>query len=411
MWKKNKGIVLILVLFVYQFSFGQTNDHFYKRQLKGVNDQWHKIVLPLDMYTKVSEDVSDVRIYGFSQNGDTSEVPYITQIPESKALPKELEFSLINSAAKSDGFYFTFQMADEVLISEIMLYFVEQNYDWKIKLEGSQDLKDWFTIVDNYRILSIRNGITDYQFGKVIFPPSKYKYFRFFIKSKEKPTLQQAKVLTTQKLDIPLSKRQNKYTITENKKEKTTTVDIILSSFVPVSEVSIYCDKKIEFYRPFELKALRDSTKLASGSWTYHYGTVKSGTLSSLDENRFSFNNTWTKQLRCIIQNNDNAPVNIDSIRVSGPDYYLIGRFENKNMPYYLFYGDKRLHKPTYDIAHFTTPDSVANLELGDEEIIKLDVVPQSPPLFENKWWLWILMVAIIIVLGGFTLKMMKGTS
>jgi hypothetical protein len=411
MWKKNKGIVLILVLFVYNFSFGQTNDHLYKRQLKGVKDQWHKILLPLDMYAKVSEDLSDVRIYGYTQNGDTSEVPYITQIPESQALPKELEFSLINSAAKSDGFYFTFQMADQVLISEIMLYFVEQNYDWKIKLEGSQDLKDWFTIVDNYRILSIKNGITDYQFGKVLFPPSKYNYFRFFIKSKEKPTLQQAKVLTIQKLDIPLSKRQNKYTISENKKEKTTTVDIILSSFVPVSEVSIYSEKKIEFYRSFELKVLRDSTKLASGSWTYHYGNIKSGTFSSLDDNQFSFNNTWTKKLRCIIQNHDNAPVRIDSIQISGPDYYLIGRFDDKNMPFYLVYGDKRLYKPTYDIAHFTTPDSVANLELGDEEMIKLDVVPQSPPLFENKWWLWILMVAIIIVLGGFTLKMMKGTS
>ncbi len=411
MWKKNKGIVLILVLFVYHFSFGQTNDHFYKRQLNGINGQWHKILLPLDMYSKVSEDVSDVRIYGFSQNGDTSEVPYITQILESKALPKELEFSLINSAAKSDGFYFTFQMADQVLISEIMLYFVEQNYDWKVKLEGSQDLKEWFTIVDNYRILSIRNGITDYQFGKVIFPPSKYKYFRLFIKSKEKPTLQQAKVLNTQKLDIPLSERQNKYTITENKKEKTTTVDIILSSFVPVSEVSIYNDKKIEFYRPLELKALEDSSKLTSGEWKYHFSSIMSGTLSSLENNHLSFKNTWTKQLKCIIQNHDNAPLKIDSIRVSGPDYYLIGRFDNKNMAYYLVYGDKRWHKPTYDITHFTTPESVESLELGEEEIVKIDVLAPSPPLFENKWWLWILMVAIIIVLGGFTLKMIKGTS
>jgi len=411
MWKKNKGLVLIVILFVYQFSFGQTNDHFYKRQLKGVNDQWHKIVLPLDMYPKVSEDLSDVRIYGYSPNGDTSEVPYITQIPESKAISKELDFSLINSASKSDGFYFTFQMADQVLISEIILSFVDQNFDWKIKLEGSQDLNEWFTIVDNYRILSIKNGITEYQFGKVAFPPSKYNYFRFFIKSKEKPKLQQAKVLTTQKLDIPLSEIQNKYTITENKKEKITTVDITLSSYVPVSDVKVYCDKKVEFYRSFTLEAVTDSTKLTSGEWKYHFSSVMSGTLSSLENNHLSFKNTWTKHLRCIIQNHDNAPVKIDSIRVSGPDSRIIGRFDDKNLQYYLVYGDKRLHKPTYDIAHFATPDNVQSLELGDEEVINVDGVPQSPPLFENKWWLWILMVAIIIILGGFTLKMMKGTS
>ena len=409
--KKNKGIVLFLMVFFCQFSFGQTNDHYYKRQLNTASEQWHKIVLPLEMYGKISNDLSDLRIYGLKPNGDTLEIPYITQIPETKLGAQEVAFKLINTAATANGYYFTFEMADQVLINEILLSFSEQNYDWKLKLEGSQDMKEWYTIVDNYRILSIKNGITDYTFGKVVFPPSKYQYFRFFIQSKVKPTLHHAKVFASKKSDVQLTPRASNFKITENKKEKTTTIDVHLSSFVPVSEIAIYTEKKVEYYRSFELKALKDSTKLASGAWTYHFGTVKSGTLSSLDDNRFSFDNTWTKQLQCIIQNHDNSPVKIDSITISGPDYHLIGRFDDKNIPYYLVYGDKRLHKPTYDIAHFTLPDSLESLELGNKEMIKIDVVQPSPPLFENKWWLWILMLTIIVVLGGFTLKMMKGTS
>jgi len=408
---KNKGSVLLLLLFIGQFSFGQTTDQYYKRKLNGVSDQWHKIVLPLDTYTKVSDDLSDVRIYGLPQNGDTLEIPYITQIPESQVVAKELTFSLINSAAKSDGYYFTFELANQELINEILLSFLEENYDWNIKLEGSQDLKEYFTMVDDCRILSIKNGVTDYQFGKVIFPPSKYKYYRVFIRSKEKPTLHQAKILTSEIAGIPLSNRSKTYEISESKKDKTTIVDINLLSFVPVSEIIIFSNKKVEFYRPFDLKVLRDSSLLASGAWTFHFGSVLSGTLSSLDENRFSFTNTWTKKLKLTIQNHDNAPIKIDSIRVSGPDYCLVGRFENKDIPYFLVYGDKRLFKPTYDIAHFTTPDSAAILELGNEEKIKIAAVEPTPPLFENKWWLWILMISIIIILGGFTMKMMKGTS
>ena len=215
MWKKNKGIVLFLFIFICPFSYGQIKENYYKRPLIGVNVQWHKIVLPLDMYARISEDLSDVRIYGLPAYGDTLEIPYILQIPDSKIVTKELTFNLINSAAKTDGFYFTFDLAQQVLLNEINLSFVEQNYDWKLKLEGSQDLNEWFTVVDDYRILSIKNNITDYQFGKVVFPPSKYKYYRFFIKSKRKPTLQQARVLATEKSEIPSSLRSNKYNITE----------------------------------------------------------------------------------------------------------------------------------------------------------------------------------------------------
>lgn len=411
MWKKNKGIVLFLMIFICQFSFGQTTDQYYKRKLNGVSDQWHKIVLPLDTYTKVSEDLSDVRIYGLPQSGDTLEIPYKVQIPETKVVTTELTFHLINSAAKSGGHYFTLEMTDQALVSEILLSFSEQNYDWKIKLEGSQDLKEWFTMLDDYRILSIKNSVTDYQFGKVVFPPSKYQYYRFFVKSKEKPTLLEAKVLASTPLQKAISHRSSSFKITENKKDKKSEIDIRLSSHAPVSEIAIYGDKRLEFYRPFELKILRDSSKLVSGTWTYHFGSVMTGTLSSLDENHFLFDNTWTKALKLTVYNHDNAPLKIDSIRVSGPDYQLIGRFDDKNIPYFLVYGDKRLFKPTYDITHFATPDSVETLVLGDDEIIKIAAVEPTPPLFENKWWLWVLMITIILILGTFTMKMMKGTS
>jgi hypothetical protein len=410
MWKKNKGIVLFLLLFFCSFSYGQIKDHYYKRTLNGVNDRWHKIVLPVEMYARISNDFSDLRIYGLSQNGDTSEVPYTLQVPDAKIVTKELDFNLINIVAKSDGFYFTFELTQQMLINEIILSFVEQNYDWKLKLEGSQDLTEWFTLVDDYRILAIKNSITDYQFSKVIFPSSKFKYYRFCIKSEEKPTLSQAKVLTKQKSNSSLSLRSSKYIITEDKKDKTTTIDINLSAYVPISEVAFYGDKKVEFYRPFELKILRDSSKLASGMWMHHFQSVMTGTLSSLDENRFSFNHIWAKHLRLIIQNHDNAPIKIDSLQVLGADYTISGRFDIMGIPYYLVYGDKRLQKPIYDIAHFTAPDSVVRLELGKEEIIVINEASPTTPLFENKWWLWILMVAIILALGSLTFKMMART-
>lgn len=407
---KTKWLLLFLYLCSISYVFGQQEDTYFKRKLIRVDDQWHKVVLPNDLYNKISNDLSDIRIYGFPANGDTLEIPYTWRIPENKIVSKGLDFKLINSSSTSEGYYFTFELGTTEDITEVHLSFVQQNYDWKLSLQGSQDLKEWFNILDNYRILSIKNDLTDYQFGKVVFPRSKYKYYRFFIKSKEKPALKDAKVIAYETSEVVLSKRISSHKIIENRKGKTTTLDIDILNFCPVSEISIFCDKKVEFYRPFELKALRDSTKLASGEWTYHFGSTTVSTLSSLDNNHFSFDNVWTKKLKLIIQNHDNAPLKIDSIHISGPDYTIIGRFDSKDIPYYLFYGNKKLYSPTYDIAHFTTPENVVSLEMGNEEVVKTQIIPNSP-LFENKWWLWLLMIFIILLLGGFTLKMMKGNN
>ena len=62
------------------------------------------------------------------------------------------------------------------------LDFNQQNYDWRLKVEGSADNKEWFEMVDDYRILSFKNGFSNYQFNKVSFPDSKYAYYRLKIK-------------------------------------------------------------------------------------------------------------------------------------------------------------------------------------------------------------------------------------
>ncbi|WP_146104992.1 hypothetical protein [Nonlabens tegetincola] len=51
----------------------------------------------------------------------------------------------------------------------------------------------------------------------------------------------------------------------------------------------------------------------------------------------------------------------------------------------------------------------LTSLSLGEEILI----IPNQPMveekgLFENKLWLWILMTLAIVIMGGFTLKMLR---
>jgi hypothetical protein len=50
----------------------------------------------------------------------------------------------------------------------------------------------------------------------------------------------------------------------------------------------------------------------------------------------------------------------------------------------------------------------LSEVTLGEEQVIPKTPVPVVKPLFENKIWLWAIMAVIILLLGWFSVKMMR---
>ena len=75
-----------------------------------------------------------------------------------------------------------------------------------------------------------------------------------------------------------------------------------------------------------------------------------------------------------------------------------------------LVYGIQKGLKPNYDIDHFTDkiPAVVTELTLGSEQLIEKKAEHKQVPLFQNKLWLWAIMTIIIVILGWFSLRMIK---
>ena len=73
-------------------------------------------------------------------------------------------------------------------------------------------------------------------------------------------------------------------------------------------------------------------------------------------------------------------------------------------------YGRKNAKRPRYDIGKFTNkiPQNLSSLTLAAAQVIPKKNTPVTKPFFENKLWLWGLMVGIILVLGWFTMKMLR---
>ncbi len=406
---KQVKIIIILLCFGANLQ-AQTNAYRYRSYLNGISQQWHSIQIPTTVFGKTQASLSDIRIYGF-KGKDTIEVPYILEKNADQVIEKETPITVINqSTLSNNGSYFTLQLNHEAIINQIKLSFKEINFDWNIVLEGSNDQNTWFTILKNYRILSIKNNATDYQFTQLNFPDSKYKFYRVLVRSNQTSTLVAAKIIKADTL-MGINKKilYQSYELNNDKKSRESTIEISLANINPISYLKLNVKDELDFYRSMKIEYATDSFSTNKGI-QYNYALLYKGTISSLEIPEFNFNSALTKRLKITIQNNDNNPLRLNSIELKGPIYELVARFEKPDYAYAVFYGNEKMEAPIYDLKTFENkiPISLTPLTVGNEINNPSFAIKIEKSLFENKAWLWALMGLIISLLGYFCYKMLK---
>lgn len=407
--KMKSNFCLILVLFFGGFAFAQLDTYDQKIELKGVSDQWHKVILNEAVFAKVNNNLSDLRIYGVRTGKDTLEAPYILKIRKASTTKQDIGFNLLNSSKNTKGSYFTYEIATKESINEIHLDFSNQNFDWRIQLEGSHNLNEWFTILEDHRILSIQNNQTDYSFTSLTFPDSKYRYYRVLINTEDTPKLRSARIIR----DETISADYTSYAVKKQEVDnavipKNTIVNIDLGKRVPLSFLKIKVSDTVDYYRAISIAYKSDSVNTEKG-WKYNYSKLASGILTSIEKNEFRFQSKLAQHLRITIQNQDNQALQIQEVETKGYRHELVTRL-TEPATYYLAFGKTQDRLPSYDISKVATniPSELIALAMGDIEEIPKKEIAVASPLFENKLWLWVVMGLVIAVLGWFTLSMMR---
>lgn len=382
--------------------------YLYKRKIELKKDtlNWNSVEIPDEMYDKVKSDLSDIRIFGFKDN-DTIEVRYTLHKNPDFELERKQELKIINQTVSDGKYYFTIQAFNEIL-NQLSLKFTNDNFDWKINLEGSHNQDKWFKILEDYRILSINNSETNYRFEDLFFNNSKYNYYRISINSNEQPKLKTVHSSYSQSKDSLSFRtiRIDKLVTKTDKKNKITTIEFSLENPVPVYSISIDVNKKFDFKRAVTVEYLQDSTKTEKG-YIRHYGYFSSGILSSKQPSEYPSNNElkFIKNFKITIDNQDNKPLDIKSVALQSLYFNMIFLIDDNEADYYLYYGNQKSYRPSYD-AYFMNVLDKSNLRLSDEILIPKKQEIVQKPLFENKLWLWGIMILIIVILGYFSVKM-----
>ena len=406
--KKISFSLLLFLLFFENNTIAQYSNYNYTATIEGVKNQWHQLILPNELYAHIKPDYADIRIIGITKNNDTIEAPYLLTKSEDKTTINKVDFNQINSVKNKLGSYFTFEIPSQKTINQVFLNFKSKNYNRKVWLEGSNNQHEWFTILANYRIVSIQNEYTDYEFNKLQFVSANYTYYRLFV-----PLEQNVELLSASLIEKITEKGKSvafdfEQTILTNKDEKTTQIDINLAQISPVSSVILNFSDTIDYYRNIEISYVYDSIKTEKG-WIYQYKTLSKNVVNSIEKNEFVFESTLTKKIRIVLKNNDNTPLSIQSVSVSGYIHLLTARF-SEPAKYSLVFGNSSAQHPSYDLNYFkeNIPETVSLLTLGETTVVKKDNKPTAA-IFENNAFLWGIMGIIILILGWFSLKMLHG--
>lgn len=407
---KIKHLFSFILLGISVIGFSQ--NYSFKREISlNSTTEWNRIEIPMPMYQRLNKDLSDLRIY---QNQDNQETPFLlSKIIFSQEEKEYAGFKILNRTKTTDGHYITLEAPAPMDIEEIALNFANENFDWKISLEGSHDQKQWFSILQNYRILAIKNTRTNYTFQQLAFEKANYTYYRIFIPTQETPIINDAQFQEKFIPNIEFNTLKiNNISQKNNQKEKNTIINFSLPYKIPVMELILYSKKDEVFKRPIEIKYLINSTKTEKGI-IKNYDSFYSGEISylgikDLDFSFYNKENIWAKDFQITIDNQDNTPIKIDSIKVHSPKYFIFFK-PKKDQKYTLFYGNKNAHLPEYDIKLIEEKVfkfSKSDATLSEEEAILTKAKTPQEPLFKNKWWLWGTMFLIISILGYFSYKM-----
>jgi hypothetical protein len=358
----------------------------------------HRIDLTPEIISRAMRNLADIRII----DENKTQVPYIirSELPvfrENNFL--ELKIASVKKAADKQT-HIEIENPTARITSALFLV-VRNNEAYRtVSISGSDDRSGWYVIRENVPLNRISSASADRYIQVLEFPKSSYRYFDITINGKNLLPVNIIKVGTYEDL-----LRSGKFMINPspvlNQKDsgKYSYIYTRFKNAYRTDELEIRLSGARYFQRSCTIVEKQRGLEVAR----------QNVVLRSDNANRFT---TYFKssELELIIENEDNPPLRVDSIRSFQLNQYLFAYLDSAKT-YQLGFGDSLLKAPVYDINYFK--DSLINnvIVAGTGEIKSNNI--SSPEVGHKKsvfgeTQLWLVIGAVLLFLLYLTVRMAK---
>lgn len=398
----NKLFSGILIFFaITQFSAAQ--DFKWESEIQGVKENgFYNILLAPQITTHLKQDLSDIRIY--DQEG--KEVPYILTSENSSSSNEFKEYAITeNKSIPKCCTHLTLHNAGRSPINNISLMIRNSDVRKNARLSGSDDQISWYIIKDDYRLESVYNDQRTSEVKIINFPLSDYEFYKLEISDSSSAPLkiikagfydnhyEEAKFIS---LPAPV-------VLQKDSSNKHSYIKLSFGQLQYIDRLKIEVEQPGYFLRNARLcKHVKEKSGVA-------YETLATAELRSNHENYFHLDFYPATELYLIVENKDNIPLKIKSVTGHQLVHYMTAQLEKDNK-YYLRMGNPTITYPEYDLQFFkdNIPDTLTAITpAGPVNIEKEDSLKKAD-FFSSPLWIWSAIIAVVVLLGYSSFKMIR---
>lgn len=393
----------------------QTFSH--KAKINAVNKAgFYRIPLSTNIASLSQAEWQDLRIF----DAKGKEVPYLLRREnpyQNNDSYTALNIQLAESAEEWQTL--VIENPTKTKLNQLLLDMQNTETDRTIRISGSDNLEKWYGIRDsvNFTVWGNANETTFRQ--AIQFPTSNYAYFKIEINKKNKEALnilQAGYSVDTQYK--PVYKRVNNMRYTLKEQGQKTHIDFTLDGRNRIDRLLFYVREPKMYQREVFIK-----TKSGYNSKNYTLSRSKHQrkaeqfdettlTLNSSEggllTTQFILGGTHQAEFNLDIQNNNNPPLQIDSIVAEQLNAYLVAELKS-GTPYFLYMGDSNINAPVYDLVYFekNIPAQIPEAQI-DEPTLKQARLAGEENKKNEQYKLWGGMAILAVFLLFITRNLMK---
>jgi len=386
-----------ILLFLTNLSFGQFQTTGKIKEVK--ENGFHEIVLSPEIRSYSKQDLSDIRIV----NAKGNEIPYFIKSNSEALLNSFEEYNIISKTVfpkKSTSIIVTVPSTKNN--NQLSLFIANADVEKKYSISGSNDQIEWFGI-SNEQVLYNLNSSTEASVVKTIsYPLSIYKYLKIDFDDRKTLPINVLKVgnFNTQlQKNILQEIKPKKSSTTEVSSEKETQIHVLFDGPQVINQITFdiskptYYKRKAIIYKKVTIQNNRKSQIVDE--------EIVSFELNSNTKNSFELPEIFEKDFYIKIENHDNLPLSISTIKYSQKPISIIADL-NANEKYSIKTGNKNGSEPDYDLSDFKNNISET---LPQTYIYNIQQNSTAKNQIENKsfwqqgWFMW-----VCILFGGITI-------
>jgi hypothetical protein len=403
---KKKWINLLLFGFITVSCAAQTDGYKFYSKLDSVKTSgFYNVEVTPELSAHVKTDYSDLRII----NASNKWVPHVLHAPwyerTSHQAAYDQKFSIIENSKANTVILIE---SSKNISSNIGLIITNTAAERFCTLSGSNDKENWFVINDSILLNPSASENETENIFSINFPPTSYRFYKVEIHNNNKDPFNIKGVVKYSSPEVrdTLRKLNDNPVVSLQQKDsgKISYIKITQQQPYQFDNISLqlsrvkYYNRKVDLYVPDA-----DNSSFANPGQL-----LQSFTISNNSTLKFNILLTKSSVLYLLINNEDNLPLTVDSVKTACSNHYITTYLE-AGSSYRLIMDNENAVMPNYDLSKLNSkiPDSISFLQFGKITAFT-EIKPVVTAAKNNKWILWFAIAAALLILLFFTYKMFK---